>query len=104
MKKSLPVHLLPDRKNSFSIWVDKIRSEDQNIKKTTTKPVIKSLYISKSGLNLSKNWKDIPEKSKDKYLEKINLMEEIRQRKMENKIINLSYTSRCTCPAASESK
>ena len=101
MKKSLPVHPLPDRKNRFSIWVDKIRSKDQDSKKTTTKPVIKSVYIS-SGENLKKNWKDIQEKSEGKYLEKIHIMEEIRQRKIENKIIDLLYSYRYTCLVASE--
>ena len=103
MKKSLPVHPLPDRKNSFSIWVDKIRSKDQDSKKTITKPVIKSVYMS-SGENLKKNWKDIQEKSEGKYLEKIHIMEEIRQKKIENKIIDLLYSYRYTCLAASESK
>jgi flavoprotein len=107
MKKSLPVRPFPDRKNNFTKLVTEIRSSDELLKKLPKKREIKSVYIHKPGKNIiknSKNWTNIQENSKDKYLEKTYLMEKIRQKKIENKLIDLFYSSRNALPAASEGK
>jgi len=107
MKKALPVHPYPDREYNFSGWVHKIRSKDGLPRELPKKPEIKSVYIRRSENNPNKNhknWIDIQENSKGKYLEKTNLMEEIRQRKIENRIIDLLYSSRYPNPVTSESK
>lgn len=104
MKKSLPIRPFPDRKNSFRIWVTKIRSSDELLKELPKKREIKSVYIHKPGKNSDKNWMNIQENSKDKYLEKTYLMEKIRQKKIENKLIDLFYSSRNALPAGSEGK
>lgn len=107
MKKTLPVHPLPDRKNNFKIWVDQIRHTRPARDTSNSRPVIKSIYIRKSGNNLSqslKKWNSIQTNTKDKYFEKLELMEEIRERKMENRTINFIYTPRCTYPKISAGK
>ena len=104
MKKSLPVGPFPDRKNNFTKLITEIRSSDELLKELPRKREIKSVYIRKSGKNSDKNWMNIQENSKDKYLEKTYLMEKIRQRKIENKLIDLFYSSRNALPAGSEGK
>lgn len=107
MKKTLPVNPLPDRKNNFKNWVLKVRSVDYPHKKPDEKPVIKSVYIRKNSKNLNntiKNWESIQSNSGNKYREKIVLMENIRERKLENRTINLIYTPRFAYPTTIGSK
>lgn len=97
MKKSLPVHGFPDRKNSFSILIREIRTNDQILKQMPKKPEIKSVYIRKTVKNPNKGnkaWDDIQKSSECKYLEKIRLIKEIRQEKIEKRIIGLLYPSK----------
>lgn len=106
MKKSLPVHGFPERKNSFSTLIREIRTSDQILKQLPKKPEIKSVYIRKTVKNLNKGhkvWEDIQKSSEGKYLEKIRLIEQIRQEKIENRIIDLLYPSHGTS-VSSESK
>ncbi|HTX61221.1 MAG TPA: hypothetical protein VMC48_02850 [Methanobacterium sp.] len=107
MKKSLPVHPFPDRKNSFKNWVEQIRSSEYLQNKRSTRPVIKSVYIRKSLKNQEKTfqkWDNIQNISRNRYQEKIELMENIRQRKLEDRTINLIYTPRFAYPTSIEGK
>ena len=107
MKENLPVHPLPDRKNNFKNWVENIQSFEYPDKKPIDKPVIKSVYLRKSGKNLNNtthDWNHIQNISQDKYREKIYLIENIRQRKLENQTINLIYTPRFAYPTTIGSK
>ncbi len=107
MKKTSPVHPLPDRKNNFSIWVDRIRSSNSHQRDEPDRSILKSMYIRKSGKNLGnnpKNWYSIQSNSRDRYLEKIGLMEEIRLRKIESKTVNFIYTPRYAYSTVSGSK
>ena len=73
MKKNLPVHPLPDMKNSFKNWVEQFQTIRQPVKTSAT-PVIKSVYIRKSGKNLNKtlqDWDRIQNESKKQYQDKI---------------------------------
>jgi hypothetical protein len=107
MKKTLPVNPLPDRKKSFENWVEQIRSSNYPDIKFQEKPLIKSVYIRKTGKNLNntiKNWDKIQNISWNKYQEKIVLMENIRERKLENQTINLICTPRFACSTIIGSK
>lgn len=99
MGKCIVVHSLPDRKNGFRIWVDNIRSPE----KFRKEQVIKSVYIRKSVKNI-KNWNNIQSNSSNQYQEKIKLMEEIRQRKVEDKTIGFIYAPRHAYPTIAGSK
>lgn len=103
MGKSIMVHTLPDRKNNFRIWVDKVKSPN----KSHENQVKKSVYIRRSG-DLSgkifKNRYNIQSSSRKEYLDKIRLMEEIRQRKLEEKTVNFVYSPRYASPTPSGSK
>lgn len=95
---------VPEMKNNFKTWVNIIRSPSTKDNKT---PLKKSLYIRRSTNNLRKNpnkWNSIQLKARDKYLEKIKLMEEIRERKIQNKTDNFIYTPRYAYPKVSASK
>ncbi len=94
------VQSLPDRKNDFRIWVNRIRSP----KTYQDRTVIKSAYIHKSGKNPTKNWNNIQSNSQKRYLNKIKLMEEIRLGKVENKTVNLIYTPGYAYPTISGNK
>jgi hypothetical protein len=100
MGKRIVVQSLPDRKNDFRIWVNRIRSP----KPYQDRTVIKSVYIRKSGKNPTKNWSNVQSNSQKRYLDKIKLMEEIRLGKVENKTVNLIYTPRYAYPTISGSK
>lgn len=103
MGKSIMVHTLPDRKNNFRIWVDKVKSPN----KYHDKQVKKSVYIRGSGKlsgKIFKNWHNIQSSSRKEYLDKIRLMEEIRQGKLEEKTINFVYAPRYASPTPSGSK
>jgi hypothetical protein len=107
MKKTLSMYPVPEWKNNFKNWVDIIRSRDPISLPEHDLSLRKSIYIRRSGKSLSKNankWNDIQSKSRDKYLEKIKLMEEIRQRKLENKTYNFIYTPRYAYPKVSAGK
>lgn len=103
MKKTLPAHPLPDRKNNFKIWVDQIRYKEPSKKMDQDRPMIKSIYIRKS-IEKHKNWNNIQKSTVDKYIDKISLMEEIIERKVENTAINLIYSPRYAYPKISAGK
>ena len=102
MGKRMLVQQLPDRKNNFRIWVDQIRSS-KTYQRVPSKPLIESVYIHKSAKK-SINWNYIQSNSRDKYLEKMGLLEEIRLRKIENETVNLFYTPRYAYSAVAGSK
>lgn len=67
------------------------------------RPMIKSIYIRKS-IEKHKNWNNIQKSTVDKYIDKISLMEEIRERKVENTAINFIYSPRYAYPKISAGK
>jgi hypothetical protein len=104
MKKTESMYPVPEMKNNFKTWVNIIRSPSTEENK---KPLKKSLYIRRSTNNLRNNpnkWNSIQFKARDKYLEKIKLMEEIRERKIQNKTDNFIYNPRYAYPKVSASK
>lgn len=103
MGKKIVVHSLPDRKNNFQLWVDKLRSTGTCQKE----PFIKSVYIRKSLKDTSVNsgiWDAIQISSRNKYMEKTELMKKIRVQKVQNKTLHWAYAPRHVCSVSSGSK
>lgn len=107
MKKTESMYPVPEIKNNFKTWVNRIRSTSISKTGKHSIPLKKSLYIRRSTNNLRNNpnkWNNIQLKARDKYLEKTKLMEEIRERKIQNKTENFIYTPRYAYPKVSASK
>ncbi|MCE5213403.1 MAG: hypothetical protein LLF83_01610 [Methanobacterium sp.] len=107
MKKTESMYPVPEIKNNFKTWVNIIRSNSIAKTEEAIPSLKKSLYIRRSTKNLQNSpnkWKSIQLNARDKYLKKIKLMEEIRERKIQNKTENFIYTPRYAYPKVSASK
>lgn len=99
MVKTVPTYLLPERKNSFKILVDKIRSPGSGKTRNQDSWLKKGKYNEKSANNFcedSQRWNNFQNRYCNEFHEKIKLMEETRQRKIENKLATWIYTPRYT--------
>lgn len=87
MIKTIPPYQLPERKNNFKNMVDKLRIPESG-KQPELELWLKSNFSSeRMGSEFIKNpkrWDKFQNKYKNEFEEKIKLMEEIRQDKIEN--------------------
>jgi uncharacterized protein YeaO (DUF488 family) len=97
MVKTVPTYLLPEKKNSFKILVDKIRSPASGKTINQDPRLKKGKYSEKSAKYFAtdpQRWNKFQNRYSDEFHGKIRLMEEIRQRKIEKKPLTWIYAPR----------
>lgn len=97
MIKTIPTYPFPERKNNFRIMMDKFRSSESRenlqldlwVKKATNSSSLENEFS-----NNTKRWNKFQNNFRNEFHEKIKLMEEIRETKIENRPVTWIYTPR----------
>ena len=96
MIKTIPTCQLPERKNNFKNMVDKLRTPLPREGLELDLWLKNNAYSKKMGdefIKSPKKWDKFQNKYKKEFEEKIKLMEEIRQDKIENTPLKEIYAS-----------